>query len=52
MKKKRLPVLGISCGDPNGIGIEIILKSLQDKRILEFFVPVIFSNEQLLLSQI
>ena len=51
MKKKRLPVLGISCGDPNGIGIEIILKSLQDKRILEFFVPVIFSNEQLLLSQ-
>ena len=51
MKEKLLPVVGISCGDPNGIGIEIILKSFHDKRILEFFVPVIFSNYQLLSEQ-
>ena len=51
MKKKLLPIVGISCGDPNGIGIEIILKSLCDKRILEFFTPVIFSNYQLLSAQ-
>ncbi|MBT4709043.1 MAG: 4-hydroxythreonine-4-phosphate dehydrogenase PdxA [Flavobacteriaceae bacterium] len=51
MEEKLLPIVGISCGDPNGIGIEIILKSLHDKRILEFFTPVIFSNYQLLSSQ-
>ena len=51
MKNNSLPIVCISCGDPNGIGIEIILKSLKDERILEFFTPVIFSNVQLLLSQ-
>ena len=51
MKDNLLPIVGISCGDPNGIGIEIILKSLKDKRILEFFTPIIFSNEELLSSQ-
>ena len=51
MKEKLLPIVGISCGDPNGIGIEIILKSFLDKRILEFFVPVIFSNLHLLSEQ-
>jgi len=51
MKAKLLPVVGITCGDPNGIGIEIILKSFLDKQILEFFVPVVFSNYQLLCEQ-
>lgn len=51
MKDNSLPIVGISCGDPNGIGIEIILKSLKDKRILEFFTPIIFSNEGLLSTQ-
>ena len=51
MKNNSLPIVGVSCGDPNGIGIEIILKSFQDERILEFFTPVIFSNDRLLLSQ-
>ena len=26
------PILGISTGDPNGIGIEVILKSLEKMR--------------------
>ena len=51
MKNNSLPIVGVSCGDPNGIGIEIILKSFQDERILKFFTPVIFSNDRLLLSQ-
>ena len=51
MKDNLAPITGISCGDPNGIGIEVILKSFQDKRILDFFTPVIFSNDRLLLSQ-
>ena len=33
--------LGISMGDPNGIGIEIILKIFEDKRMFDFFIPII-----------
>lgn len=36
--------VGISIGDLNGIGGEIILKSLEDNRILDFFTPVIFAS--------
>lgn len=38
------PVIGISCGDMNGIGLEIIIKTLSDNRLLEFCTPVIFSS--------
>ena len=51
MKNETLPIVGISCGDPNGIGIEVILKSLNDKRILNFFTPVIFCNNNLVSDQ-
>lgn len=36
--------VAISVGDINGIGYEIIVKSLQDKNILDFFTPVIFGS--------
>lgn len=36
--------VGISQGDPNGIGVEIILKALSNPDILELFTPVIFGN--------
>jgi 4-hydroxythreonine-4-phosphate dehydrogenase len=42
------PVIGFSCGDINGIGIEIILKTLVDNRILEFCTPVIFGNNKVI----
>ena len=51
MNNKPLPIVGISCGDQNGIGIEVILKTLSDKRILSFFTPVIFCNMNLLIDQ-
>lgn len=38
--------IGISVGDPNGIGIEIILKTFQDKRIYDFFTPIVFAHPQ------
>jgi len=41
--QKKIKV-GISVGDLNGIGPEIIIKSLEDSRILELFTPVIFAN--------
>lgn len=42
------PVIGISCGDVNGIGLEIILKTVSDNRILEFCTPVIYANNKVL----
>ncbi len=41
------PLIGITCGDINGIGPEIIIKTLSDSRILEFCTPVVFGNNKL-----
>ena len=40
--------LGISIGDFNGIGIEIILKTFSDKRMLDFCTPIIFGSTKLI----
>ena len=42
------PVIGFSCGDTNGIGPEIILKTLADSRITELCTPVIFASNKVL----
>jgi 4-hydroxythreonine-4-phosphate dehydrogenase len=42
------PIIGFSCGDINGIGIELILKVLSDSRVLEFCTPVVFANNKVL----
>ncbi len=38
--------LGISVGDLNGIGMEIIAKTFSDSRIFEFCIPVLFASNQ------
>jgi 4-hydroxythreonine-4-phosphate dehydrogenase len=43
---KNKPVIGISIGDLNGIGIELIIKTMNDNRILEICTPVIFGNNK------
>ncbi len=43
--------VGISIGDYNGIGPEIIMKSLKDKNITDFFTPVIFGSGKLFTHQ-
>ncbi|MBN9296813.1 MAG: 4-hydroxythreonine-4-phosphate dehydrogenase PdxA [Filimonas sp.] len=40
------PVIGFSCGDLNGVGIEIIIKALSDSRILDMCVPVVFASNK------
>ena len=40
---KKLKV-GISIGDMNGIGSEIILKTFNDKRIFEFCIPIVYCS--------
>lgn len=37
-------IVGISIGDLNGIGSEVVLKTFEDSRILELCTPVIFAN--------
>ena len=41
-------ILGITLGDLNGIGCEVILKTLSDNRLLEFCTPVIYGNVKVL----
>lgn len=43
--------VGISIGDYNGIGPEIIMKSLKDKAITDFFTPIIFGSGKLFTYQ-
>ena len=47
-KKPENIIVGISIGDLNGIGSEIILKSFEDPRMLELCTPVIFANVKIL----
>ena len=42
------PIIGITCGDLNGIGLEIIIKTLADNRILDFCTPVLFANNKVI----
>ena len=41
-------VVGITQGDSNGIGYEVIIKSLADARILDSFTPVIYGSSKLM----
>ena len=42
------PVIGLSCGDINGIGPEVIIKTIGDARLLEICTPVIFASNKLI----
>lgn len=42
------PVIGITIGDVNGIGPELIIKTFSDVRILEHCTPVIFASNKVI----
>lgn len=46
MTNKKRPVIGISCGDVNGIGIELIIKTFSDSRLLDLCTPVVFASNK------
>lgn len=48
MSEKAKPVIGITCGDINGIGTELIIKTFSDSRILDICTPVIFGSNKLI----
>jgi len=48
MNQTGKPIIGITCGDLNGIGIESIIKTFSDNRILELCTPVIFASNKVI----
>jgi len=45
---KNLPIIGITMGDPAGIGPEIIIKALSDQGIYGLCIPVVLGDESVL----
>ncbi len=48
MKEGKKLRIGITHGDINGIGCEVILKALNDARMLELFTPVLYSSPKVI----
>ena len=46
--KKIKPVIGITLGDINGIGPEVVIKVLSDSRVINHITPVIFGSTKTL----
>ena len=44
MKQKL--VIGITQGDSNGIGYEVIIKALSNANVLELFTPVVYGSSK------
>jgi 4-hydroxythreonine-4-phosphate dehydrogenase len=40
----RNPIIGITMGDINSISIEVLIKTLSDNRIAEYFTPVVYGS--------
>jgi len=51
MEEKGKIRLGISVGDLNGIGCEVILKTFEDSRMLDFCTPIIFASNKTISHQ-
>ena len=51
MEEARKIKVGISIGDPNAIGIEVILKIFEQKELFDFFTPVLYGNMKLISFQ-
>ncbi|MCW5514779.1 4-hydroxythreonine-4-phosphate dehydrogenase PdxA [Muriicola sp. Z0-33] len=51
MQEKSKIKVGISIGDINGIGCEVVLKTFEDSRMLDFCTPVIFASNKTISQQ-
>ncbi|MCK5440352.1 MAG: 4-hydroxythreonine-4-phosphate dehydrogenase PdxA [Maribacter sp.] len=51
MQQSRKIRVGISIGDLNGIGCEVVLKTFEDTRMLDFCTPVIFASNKTISHQ-
>lgn len=46
MNEQQKPIIGFTSGDLNGIGLELIIKTLSDNRLLDICTPVVFANNK------
>lgn len=51
MQESKKIKVGISIGDLNGIGCEVVLKTFEDARMLDFCTPVIFASNKTIAHQ-
>ncbi|NNC70312.1 MAG: 4-hydroxythreonine-4-phosphate dehydrogenase PdxA [Flavobacteriaceae bacterium] len=47
VKKTDKIIVGISVGDINGIGLEVVLKTFEDSRMFDFCTPVLFCQSKI-----
>ncbi|MDR0698228.1 MAG: 4-hydroxythreonine-4-phosphate dehydrogenase PdxA [Tannerella sp.] len=45
--EEKLIKIGISQGDSNGVGYEVILKSFSDQRIFELCIPILYGSQKI-----
>src|SRR5205085_12347285 len=43
--------IGLTCGDINGIGLEVIMKTFLDNRMHQICTPVIYASAKLISNQ-
>ena len=48
MSQQQKPHIGITLGDLNGVGPEVVMKALQDNRLLNLITPVIYGSTRAL----
>ncbi|MBX7142196.1 MAG: 4-hydroxythreonine-4-phosphate dehydrogenase PdxA [Chitinophagales bacterium] len=48
MSDRNKPIIGITLGDFNGIGPEVILKTFSDNRMMEFCTPVLYGSSKII----
>jgi 4-hydroxythreonine-4-phosphate dehydrogenase len=48
MSDRNKPIIGITLGDFNGIGPEVILKTFSDNRMMEFCTPVLYGSSKVI----
>jgi 4-hydroxy-L-threonine phosphate dehydrogenase PdxA len=51
-RKMMLPIIGITMGDPTGIGPEIIVKALSMEELFRVCRPIVFGDRGILLKTI
>ena len=44
----KLPIIGITLGDVNGISVEVIIKTLLDNRVADYCTPVVYGNPKII----
>ena len=46
------PIIGISVGDINGVGLEVLVKTFQDQRMYNLCTPVLYANNMYFIKYI